>query len=134
MGRNTGKGFVVTIGAMEVLLSILILVPDTRAAAGLAAAALLLFYGGLMTRQIGRGGRAMQCGCGATTSDTVISPELVVRNFVIAIPVLMAGIGACEAVTPPVLMVGVAAGTLLSLLYVALDQLIANRQKLQGWH
>lgn len=134
LGRSVGQGFVFVIGAVEVLLSILVLLPKTREVAGLVAAALLLVYGGLMARQVTRGGHAMRCGCGAAGSDTVISPELIIRNVVIAIPVLIMGMGAREAITPQIALVGVAAGTLLSILYVALDQLIANRQKLQGWY
>ena len=55
------------------------------------------------------------------------------RNTVIAIPVLSLAVAGPIELSGPLALLGMALGGFLLVLYLAADQIIANRQRLSGW-
>lgn len=128
-----GSVFVWLVAAVELCMTLAMLLPQTRWA-GLAAAALLLIaYAGMMGVQLAKGRADMKCGCAGPASDTTISPTLVLRNLACAALALV-------AMSPTISVDSSAAGTGLALFvatfaaltYLGSEQLIANAQQMAG--
>jgi len=67
---------------LEMLLVFALLIPVSRAPAGLAAGLLLLVYAAGMAVNLGRGRRQIDCGCGDAPQP--LSPWLLLRNVICA--------------------------------------------------
>lgn len=94
--------------------------------AALAAAVLLMGYGGAMALNLARGRRDIDCGCGGPGGRQTISATLVVRNAFLAVAALVAALPAsARALTWIDAMTIAAAIVALALLYVAADGLLA---------
>lgn len=133
-GVEVGNTVVRGIGVIEIVIALLVVIPETRSAGGLAAGALMLVYAAAMGRQLAAGRRDLRCGCSGPAAETRVGGELVIRNLILSLPMIALGWGVHRLGSLPELLVGVAFGGLLVLSYAATDQLIANRQKLRGWH
>jgi uncharacterized membrane protein YphA (DoxX/SURF4 family) len=98
----------------------------------LVASLVLSAYAGLMTINLWRGRRFIDCGCGGAAQP--LSVGLVVRNVVLALgalvallPTLTRPLGWIDAVS---IVVGSA---VLGTLYAATNQLLAARARLEEW-
>ena len=98
----------------------------------LVAAAVLLCYAAVMTINLLRGRRFIDCGCGGAAQP--LSVGLVIRNVVLAL-------GALGALLPTIVrplgwidVVSVVVGSaVLGTLYAATNQLLAARARLEEW-
>ena len=86
-----------------------------------------------MWRQIQVGRKDLRCGCSGPAAETRIGPELVLRNLLVAAPLL-----GVASLSPSLnswvgISLGTALGLFLVLIYLSTDQIIANRQRLVGW-
>lgn len=70
--------------AVELLVSIGVLIPATKAGSLLVMFALILAYAAAMGINLGRGRRNLDCGCNGPGQKQLISWTLVMRNIVIA--------------------------------------------------
>ncbi|MDG0992865.1 MAG: MauE/DoxX family redox-associated membrane protein [Luminiphilus sp.] len=133
LGRPV-KGWAVTaVGTTEMALALLLLVPATGPIAALCCSFLLVMYAGFMWRQIQVGRKDLRCGCSGPAAETRIGPELVLRNLLVAAPLL-----GMASLSPSLnswvgISLGIALGLFLVLIYLSTDQIIANRQRLVGW-
>ena len=96
------------------------------------AATVFLTYAGLMTINLWRGRRFIDCGCGGAAQP--LSVGLVIRNVVLAagaflalLPTLVRPLGWIDAIS---VVVGSA---VLGTLYAATNQLLAARARLEEW-
>jgi len=121
------------IGGLELLAAVAVVLPATRASGGVLCGALLLLYAVAMARLVLRGRVDVRCGCSGPAAETRIAPELIARNLVAALPCASLVLVANAPVTTPALLTGTALGVVLVLAYLSGDQVIANRQRLQGW-
>ena len=95
-------------------------------------AALLLLYAGVMTINLMRGRRFIDCGCGGATQP--LSVGLVLRNVVLAIAAVAALVPAPSRPLEWLDIVSMGAGVLvLGALYAATNQLLAARARLEEW-
>lgn len=103
--------------------------------AALAAAALLIGYGGAITLNLLRGRRDIDCGCGGPAGRQTISAALVVRNAVLAAAALIAVLPVTARILTWIDAMTIAAAlSALVLLYVAADGLLSlASQHLGGW-
>jgi hypothetical protein len=132
-GGTAGGIAVWLVAAVEAGIALSLLVSRWRTAGLAVAAALLLFYAGLMASQILRGSIGMQCGCAGPESQLGISWALVIRNLVCAGLALL-------AITSPAGGGGGWLGAGLSLfvaafaalVYVTSEQIISNAQWMAG--
>ena len=133
LGRPV-KGWTVTaVGTAEMALALLLLVPATGSIAALCCSFLLVMYAGFMWRQIQVGRKDLRCGCSGPAAETRIGPELVLRNLLVAVPLVV-----MASLSPSLsswigISLGTALGLFLVLIYLSADQIIANRQRLVGW-
>lgn len=117
---------------LELATALALLIPATRAGAGIIAATLLTLYGVAMAINLGRGQRSIDCGCGGPAQP--LSWWLVLRNAALAscatlliAPTADRLLGALDAFALLLLC------AVLSLTYLALGQLLHNRAVLGGW-
>lgn len=86
--RIAPDGVVPALSAIVVIVEAAIaaglLIPSTRAAAGVFAAALLLAYGGAIAVNLARGRSDIDCGCSFGGSGERLTPVLIIRNAVLA--------------------------------------------------
>jgi hypothetical protein len=116
----------------ELAIAVGLLLPATRTAATLAAAALLAVYALAMGINLLRGRDRIDCGCGA--SPQPLSGWLVGRNAVLAGTALLVSVPAATRPLGPVdyAMFGLMT-VLLSLTYAMAGQLMANHSVLRHW-
>jgi len=132
LGRALSRNLVRAAGIAECGIAVALLLPWTRSVAALCAAAALVLYAGMIARAIASGRRTLRCGCGGVDSDTRVAPELVVRNLVLAAALLGVAILSLPQDVGVSAWPGAALGFLLFVCYQAIDELIANHQKLGG--
>ena len=125
--RLLPDGLAPLVVAAEVAAAGALLVPGTRAAGLLAAAALLLVYGAAIAINLARGRRDIDCGCAGLGVRRPISGWLVARNAALAAaalaglaPVHPRGLVWVDAVT----VAGATAA--LAACYASLDRMIAH--------
>jgi uncharacterized membrane protein len=133
LGRPVTNRAVSATGFMEMVLALMLIVPTTRALGALGCSLLLVLYALFMWRQIQTGRSDLRCGCSGPAAETRVGPELVWRNALVA-----AGLMGVVAVEPPVtswavIFLTLVFGLFLVLVYLSVDQIIANRQRLVGW-
>lgn len=133
LNRPIAPWMVLWVGAVELVLGLMVLMPAARVWAALGCGALLLAYALVMWRQTRLGRRDLRCGCSGPAAETRVSSELVARNVVVAVPVLSLALAAPLQASWVLALMGMAWGLVLLLLYVATDQIIANRQRMAGW-
>jgi hypothetical protein len=98
----------------------------------IGGAALLLAYAGVMTINLMRGRRFIDCGCGGATQP--LSIGLVLRNVVLAVAAITALVPAPTRPLGWLDVVSMGAGVLvLGTLYAATNQLLAARARLEEW-
>ena len=122
--------------AAELGLAVTLVAPPLRTASLVAAAGLLLIYGGAMAVNLARGRRHIDCGCAGPAARRPISGGLVARNAVL----VAAALGGLLPVSPrPLFWVDavtvLGATATLATLYAALDRLLAlapTRAMLRG--
>lgn len=131
MGWPVAPSLLRLLGCAEIVLAIGLLLPASRIWAAYGSAALFLGYALLMGRQISAQHMAMRCGCGGFGADTRVSWELVGRNLGLVFTMLYLTVPAVVALDW-VLVTGVVFGVGLYVCYLALDQLIANSQRIRG--
>jgi hypothetical protein len=118
------------IGAFELIICALILVPISAKLGVLLAGSLFGIYFLAFVKQILQGNADINCGCGGPGADLKISPMLLLRNAALiglcwfAISSQAASLGIAWVLTLPL-------AAALGLLYLSSDQLIANQQKIQ---
>lgn len=128
LGRESvSSALVMVIGAVEVMLGLALLLPESRSMATSLVALLMFGYAMAMARLWMQGVRDMRCGCGGPASDTRIGPALILRNILAALLLLLCTL-ASEGIA---LAIALALGLLLVCFWYALDGLIANGQKMQ---
>ena len=133
LGRPV-KGWTVTaVGTAEMALALLLLVPATGSIAALCCSFLLVIYAGFMWRQIQLGRKDLRCGCSGPAAETRIGPELVLRNLLVAVPLVVVASLSPSLSSWIGISLGTALGLFLVLIYLSADQIIANRQRLVGW-
>ena len=133
LGRPV-KGWTVTaVGTAEMALALLLLVPATGSIAALCCSFLLVIYAGFMWRQIQVGRKDLRCGCSGPAAETRIGPELVLRNLLVAVPLVVVASLSPSLSSWIGISLGTALGLFLVLIYLSADQIIANRQRLVGW-
>ena len=133
LGRPVKSWTVTAVGTTEMALALLLLIPATSAMAALGCSFLLVMYAGFMWRQIQTGRKDLRCGCSGPAAETRIGPELVVRNLLVAAPLLGVASLSPSLNSWAVISLGSALGLFLVLIYLSTDQIIANRQRLAGW-
>ncbi len=125
--------FVATLlGALEILLSVALIVPVSREVAGIVAASLLIGYALAIGINLLRGRSYIDCGCGDTPQ--MLSGWLLVRNALLA----------CGAVTMTLhssaatfawsdLAVALPAFAVLCGVYMTAEQILENASALREW-
>lgn len=108
----------------EAICVALVLVPATRSAGALAAAALFLAYAAAMAINILRGHTAIECGCGG--APQVISPATLARNGVLAAVALGVAVAPSAALDGVGTVAAVTGGLSLFIAYVAVEQVLSN--------
>lgn len=121
------------VGGLELAAAFAVALPATRGLGAIVCASLLLCYAIAMAMQVRQGRVDLRCGCSGPASDTRVSPALVIRNVMAALPCLGLVFVAGAPVPAPAVLIGAALGVVLLLTYLSGDQIIANRQRLQGW-
>lgn len=87
---------VISIIAFEAATALLVLLPSTRAAGALAAAAILLVYAAAIAVNIMRGRTEIDCGCSFGTPADRLSSGLLARNGVLIAAALVAAAPAAQ--------------------------------------
>ncbi len=116
----------------ELLLALLLLVPASRAPAGILAMLLLGLYGGAVAINLLRGRRHIDCGCGPDAQP--LNGALVLRNLVLAGFAAMLAMPAAPRALQGSDLLAIATMTLLLIMsYVTVNQFIRNHSEQQGW-
>ncbi len=126
------------VGCLEIMVGVLIAVPTSRAAGALAAAIILAAYLLLMARQLWLGKRDVDCGCAGPLGDAKISPQLLYRNAALVVLALfcwqpvqtITGYLALPGAAPALMLTGLLTAIMI-MLYLSIEQLISNGQKLE---
>ena len=114
--------------ATELLLACLLLLPGLRGVGLVGTALLLTVYALAMAWQLWRGRADTPCGCSGAGSSLTVAPILVIRNLLcVALAVLALNIGAVLQGWYSLLL-SAGCATVLSLLYLWIEQAIANNQ------
>ncbi len=124
-------GFARLLGAMEITLGVLLVIPAFRGFAGGLAAVLFTGYFVLIARQLLAGKRLMDCGCSGPLKQSQLSAALLWRNGIL---ILLAGL--CSFASVGSLLMSQALALILvlafmmSLVYLCVEQLTVNAQNL----
>jgi len=112
--------------AVELGIAVGLWMPRVQAAAGIAAAGLLLLYAAAIAVNLLRGRRDIECGCFGPARRRPISAALVVRNIILAGAALASGLPAEPRPLRWMDAITVAAAVLtIVFLYAAVDGLLA---------
>jgi hypothetical protein len=117
---------VAVVALLELLASLLLWVPSTRAAGGMLAALIWAGYLGLILRAIAQDKRDVDCGCtfGAAARHP-LGVFQVARNATLTGVALLVTAGSAAGATEAVLLSQILAALVLLALYGALDQVMA---------
>ena len=131
IGRPVAPSLLRLLGCSELSLAVCLLLPASRVWAGYTSALLFVGYALAMWRQINAHQMAMRCGCGGFGADTRVSWELVARNLGLVLAmVYLSQPSAVEL--DRIFATGATLGIGLYVCYLAIDQLIANSQRMRG--
>lgn len=109
--------------------ALLVAAPGWRSAGPLAAAVLLLLYGGAIAINLARGRHDIDCGCAGPGARRPISGWLLVRNAALTAMALAAAVPVTSHPRPLVwidALTVVAAVAALAIIYAAIERLLAN--------
>ena len=113
--------------AVELLTSLGLIVPASRRAACVAAAALLLGYGCAIGINLARGRRDLDCGCSLATGRRPIAAWMLLRNGVLASAAVAAAFPwMARPLTWIDMMTIVAGASAAALLYASIDALLGR--------
>lgn len=118
------------IGATELLLAVLLLIPMVSAIGLGLAAVLLSFYTLILLMQLMEGKAGIDCGCAGPGADTKVSPMLVARNLAL-LALSISAVYAVSSVGIVFQALAIPLAIMIGLIYLSSDQLIANHQKIQ---
>ena len=111
----------------ELLIALGMLMPVSRPAACMAAAALLLTYGGAIAVNLARGRRDLDCGCSLANGRRPIAGWMLVRNAMMACVAVVASLPwnprTCALLDIMTILGGAAAAALL---YASIDALLGR--------
>jgi uncharacterized membrane protein len=114
--------------ALELLTAFGLMVPASRRAACVAAAALLLGYGCAIGINLARGRRDLDCGCSLAAGRRPIAAWMLLRNGILALAALAAA--ASPSMPRPLtwidMMTIVAGASAAALLYASIDALLGR--------
>ena len=111
----------------ELLIALGMLMPVSRPAACMAAAALLLTYGGAIAVNLARGRRDLDCGCSLANGRRPIAGWMLVRNAMMACVAVVASLPwnpRSLALLDMMTILGGAAAA--ALLYASIDALLGR--------
>lgn len=115
------------LAAAEVLTGVGLLVGNTRPAAALLGASLLLAYGLALGINLARGRRELSCGCGGPSERRPIARWMVVRNIVLAAGLALVALPWSARPPQPVDLLTAGAGVAVTaLLYMSVDRLLGQ--------
>lgn len=133
LGFSAGRWISLLVGVIEIDTAVALLLPPMHQYGLIAAALVIGGYALGMARLWFSGVRDARCGCAGPASETLIGPELMLRNSALALALAGAAtlpvtLSYATLAWVPVL----GAGVLLFVLWHVLDTLISNAQKLRG--
>ena len=119
------------LGAGELLLACMILIPVSRSAGLLLAIILLLTYAVAMFGQILSGRKEIACGCAGPAAQTTIGPSLIIRNILLSIltAVVLFLPKQLVLLTMPAMAMACLMAVFLILFYLSSEQMISNAQQ-----
>ncbi|OWJ77301.1 MauE/DoxX family redox-associated membrane protein [Haematobacter genomosp. 1] len=110
--------------AAEAGAVVLLVLPWTRAAGGLLAAALFAGYGAAMALALRAGKDRIECGCGG--APQIVSRPVILRNLLLAAVALAVALLPEGPMGPAAAAVALAAGLTLWCVYGIVERLLAN--------
>jgi hypothetical protein len=116
---------VATVALLELLASLLLWIPATRAAGGVLAVLIWGGYLALILRAIAQGRRDVDCGCTFGAAHRPLGVFQVTRNVTLTGVALLVAAGSAAGATAPVVASQILAALVLLALYGALDQVMA---------
>jgi hypothetical protein len=116
---------VVAVAVAELLASLLLWMPATRAAGGMLAVLIWGGYLGLVLRAIAQGKRDVDCGCTFGAAHRPLGVFQVARNVMLTGLALLVAVGSAAGATGLVAASQILAALVLLALYGALDQVMA---------
>jgi uncharacterized membrane protein YphA (DoxX/SURF4 family) len=119
---------------MELGLGLGLLIPLLHSVAALAVCAVLMAYSGAIALNIARGRRDLDCGCAGPGAAQNISAVLLVRNAVLcmlALVVASSPLSQRVQLGIPEILLTLVGAVLCALIYQAINQLLANQDKLR---
>jgi len=120
------------LGIVEMAISVALILPATREAAGLAAASLLVGYAIAIGINLVRGRSYIDCGCG--DSPQMLSGWLLVRNALLACGALTMTLNASAAsFSWADLAVAIPAFIVICGVYLTAEQILENASALREW-
>ncbi|MEM7280324.1 MAG: MauE/DoxX family redox-associated membrane protein [Pseudomonadota bacterium] len=119
------------LGVFELVVALSLFVPPLSAYGALAACMLFILYAGLISIQLIKGNREMDCGCtGPAAAKTKISPWLLLRSSVLIVFALMGAMMPLAESYPTGWLLSVLCGGFLLVIYYVAEQLLANAQSI----
>jgi hypothetical protein len=123
--RNFARFAVLAVALLELLASLLLWMPTTRAVGGMLAALIWGGYLGLILRAIAQGRRNVDCGCTFGATQHPLGAFQVARNMMLTGVALLVAAGSAAGATGSVVASQILAALVLLALYGALDQVMA---------
>ncbi len=125
--EGLARRLVWSVPCVELAIALCLPWPPARRGAALAAAGLLIVYATLMSVNLARNRRDLDCGCAAAGRRRPIAPWMVWRNLVLALASTAAALPWAPRALVGMDVLTVAAGGVAGLaLYAALDRLLGD--------
>lgn len=120
------------LAVLELTVAVSLVIPATRALAGMVAAALLVGYAVAIAINLIRGRSYIDCGCGDTPQ--MLSGWLLLRNAMLAAGALTATLPTPgDAFSWFDLLIAVPAFIVICIVYLTAEQLLENASALREW-
>ena len=131
-GSNASGLWVKVIAAVEFLIAVLLVFSVTRLAGLASAAILLLIYAGFMGLQVYRGKKDINCGCAGPASTITVGWGTILRNGFCAVMALLITVLPVAVVEKTMgnTLISIGIAVFLVVLYLSIEQVIANDQTL----
>ena len=123
--RKLAPFAVLAVAAAELLASLLLWMPASRAVGGMLAVLIWGGYLALILRAMALGRRNVDCGCTFGAAQRPLGAFQVARNVALTGMALLAAAGSAAGATGPVVASQILAALVLLALYGALDQVMA---------
>ena len=121
------------VGLLELIVALSLLLPASRTVGATLALLLLAGYALLMSWQLTRGKTSLDCGCAGSDDEMKVSWHLILRNALLCLLALLCLAPATQTGFGGWLF-SAALGSALLLIYMSVEQLIANWQKMLATH